>query len=60
MDNKIPNDPHILCSYVNMMLRDRFDSLEGFCVYRDVDAEEIKGRLEEAGYTYDATVNQFR
>ena len=60
MNNNMPNDVNILCSYVNMMLRDRFDSLEDFCVYRDVDAEEIKGRLEEAGYIYDKEKNQFR
>lgn len=60
MDNKIPNDPHILCSYVNMMLRDRFDSLEEFCAYRGVDMDEIERKLEEAGYVYDKEKNRFR
>ena len=60
MSNTIPNDPHILCGYINMMLRDRFDSLEGFCKYSDVDMEELERKLEAAGYIYDAEANQFK
>ncbi len=60
MSNKIPNDPHILYSYVNTMLRDRFGSLEEFCSHNDVDKEELKKKLEAAGYIYDAETNQFK
>lgn len=60
MSYTIPNDPDMLYSYVNMMLRDRYDSLEEFCVVNDADITEIKRKLEDAGYTYDAAANQFR
>ncbi len=50
----------MLYSFVNMMLRDRFDSLEEFCVVNDVEEEAIKSRLKAAGYEYDEELNQFR
>ena len=56
----MPNDPHILYSYVNTMLRDRFGSLEEFCSHNDVDMEELKKKLEAAGYEYDEELNQFK
>ena len=60
MNYTIPKDPNILYSYMNMMLRDRYSSLEEFCAVNDVDADEIKDNLKEAGYTYDPELNQFR
>lgn len=60
MSDKMPKDPHILCSYVNMNLRDRFGSLEDFCAYEDADMDELKGKLEKAGYVYDAKENRFQ
>ena len=56
----IPNDVNILYSYVNMMLRDRYASLEEFCAVNDADIDEIKRKLEESGYIYDSETNQFR
>ena len=60
MNYKIPNDPHMLFSFVNMMLRDRYDSLEEFCNANDVDVSEITDKLRAAGYEYDRELNQFR
>ena len=60
MSYTIPKDPNILYSYINMMLRDRYSSLEEFCKANDADAEEIKNILKDAGYTYDPELNQFR
>ena len=60
MSYKIPSDPNLLYSFVNMMLRDRYDSLEEFCIDNDADIDEITGKLEAAGYNYDKTLNQFR
>ena len=60
MSNKIPNDPHILYSYVNTMLRDRFGSLEDFCRHYEVDIEELERKLEAAGYEYDEELNRFK
>ena len=60
MTTSIPCDPNILYSYINMMLRDRYSSLEEFCTVNDADIAEITGKLEAAGYQYDKTLNQFR
>ena len=56
----IPKDPNLLYSYINMMLRDEFDSLDDLCAANDVSKEEILKKLEAAGYSYDEKVNQFR
>lgn len=55
----IPKDPFMLYSYVNMMLRDKFDSLEEFCSVNDADPDEIIEKLKVAGFEYDADLNQF-
>lgn len=60
MNYTMPKDPNILYSYLNMMLRDRYSSLEEFCTVNAADADELKGILKEAGYTYDPELNQFR
>ena len=60
MNYKIPKDPNILYSYMNMMLRDRYSSFEEFCAVNDTDADVIKDILKKAGYTYDPELNQFR
>lgn len=60
MNYKIPHDPNMLFSFINMMLRDRYSSLEEFCAANDADMDEITGRLEEAGYQYNKSLNQFR
>ena len=56
----LPKDPDILLSYVNMKLRDMYDSLEDLCDDADVPAEEIEGPLNAAGYFYDPEHNCFR
>ena len=38
MNYTIPKDPNMLLSYVNMMLRDRYSSLEEFCAANDGNA----------------------
>ena len=60
MSYKIPGDPNMLLSYVNMMLRDRFSSFEEFCAVNDADMTEITEKLGAIGYTYDEELNQFK
>ena len=60
MNYTLPKDPNTLYSYINMMLRDRYSSLEEYCTVNDADIEAIKGTLKDAGYTYDPEQNQFR
>ena len=59
MSYNIPKDPNMLYSYINMMLRDKFDSLEEFCNVNDADMEEIIEKIKAAGFEYDAELNQF-
>lgn len=56
----MPDDPMILYSYVNAMLRDRFGSLEEFCAANDADEEQLISKLSAAGFEYDRDLNQFR
>ena len=60
MNYKIPKDPNMLLSFMNMMLRDRYSSLEEFCIVNDADADEIINKLKAVGYEYDERLNQFR
>ena len=57
----LPNDPMMLVSSVNMLLRDgEFDDLEGLCAYFDKDMEELKAALLEKGFEYNEEQRQFR
>ena len=58
--SNIPNDPFMLLSYVNMQLRDNYDSFEAFCAANDADPDTVKAKLEAAGFEYMAEINQFR
>ena len=60
MEYKLPNDPNMLLSFMNMMLRDRYPSLEEFCIVNDADLNGIKEKLKAAGYEYDEKLNQFK
>ena len=58
--DRIPNDPHMLCSFANLKLRDQFDSLEAFCAEYGLDADALAEKLAAAGYEYIRDINQFR
>lgn len=60
MSYPIPKDPNMLYSFVNMMLRDRYESLDEFCAANDADIVEITEKLKAAGYEYNEDINQFR
>ena len=49
----------MLFSFINMMLRDRYSSLEEYCAVNDEDMSVIKENLKAAGYEYDEKLNQF-
>lgn len=60
MDN-LPEDPAILVSRINMLLRDEeFDSLESLCFAFNRDPEEIKQYLYKNGFVYSLSQLQFR
>ena len=56
----LPQDPFILLSFINMKLRDEYDSLDALADGLDVDVNDIKSRLESVGFKYDASQNQFK
>lgn len=57
----LPQDPAILVSSINMLLRDEeFDTLESLCYYFNREPEEIKQYLSVHGYVYSLSQRQFR
>lgn len=59
MENKLPNDPVMLLSFVNTQLRDNYASLREFCKSLDIEETELKEKLAGIQYAYDAGTNQF-
>ena len=55
----LPRDPVMLLSFVNLKLRDFYDSLDAMCDDMDVDKQEIINKLELIDYHYDTEKNQF-
>lgn len=56
----IPSDPFMLLSFVNMKLRDEYDSLEALCEDLSLEKDAINEKLEAVGYRYDEGAKQFR
>lgn len=55
----LPQDPMILLSYVNTLLRDRYPSLTELCKAEGADMEALKAALSTVNYDYDETLNKF-
>ena len=58
MDN-IPNDPAMLLSFVNLKLRDFYDSLEAMCEDMGINKDTVVNKLMQIDYCYNPTTNQF-
>ena len=56
---KLPEDPVMLLSFVNMKLRDQYASLDDLCDDLNVLSVELEERLGEIGYFYNAKENRF-
>ena len=56
----IPNDPIILLSFINMKLRDQYQSLDELCDDMELDKNSLCDKLKSVGYTYSKTQNQFK
>ena len=56
---KLPNDPVILLSAVNMKLRDQYVSLDALCDDFHISPEDIEKKLAEIGYEYNREANRF-
>ncbi len=57
----LPNDPAILVSSVNMLLRDNeYDTFEELCNCFNRNLEEVKDFLGKNGYVYNEEQKQIR
>lgn len=56
----LPNDPVMLLSTVNTLLRDEYAALSELCLTENVSEDALCAKLSEIGYTYDPVHNQFR
>lgn len=56
---KMPKDPMMLFSTINMKLRDQYDSLDSLCQDMDIDRHDIESRLAAAGFEYNREQNKF-
>ena len=51
----LPKDPNMLVSYINLGLRDKYESFADMASSEGFDANEIKEKLEAAGYVLGET-----
>lgn len=56
----LPTDPVMLLSFINMKLRDQYDSLDALCDDFNISKEEIIEKLKNIDYIYDNEKNQFK
>ena len=56
---KLPEEPVMLLSFVNMKLRDQYASLDDLCDDLNVLSVELEEKLGEIGYLYNAKENRF-
>ena len=56
---RMPNDPVMLLSLVNMRLRDRYATLQALCEDLGGDEGALREQLENISYRYSEAQNQF-
>lgn len=56
----LPKDPYMLLSFVNMKLRDEYNSLDDLCKSMDIDKQQLEATLKDAGFEYIPETNQFK
>lgn len=59
MNYDLPKDPVILLGTINMKLRDFYKDLNALCEDMGIDYDMISKVLNDAGYYYDESSNQF-
>ena len=55
---KLPEDPVMLLSFINMKLRDQYASLDALCNDLDAPRAALEAKLGEIGYFYNAKENR--
>lgn len=56
---ELPQDPMMLFSAVNMLLRDTYSNLDEMCKKEDIDKESLLKKLADAGFEYSEEHNKF-
>lgn len=56
---KLPEDPMMLYSFINMKLRDLYPSLDALCEDMNVERDEIVRTLKTVGFEYNPVRNRF-
>lgn len=56
---KLPEDPMMLYSFINMKLRDFYPSLDALCEDMNVEKEVIVRTLKRVGFEYNPERNSF-
>ena len=56
---KLPDDPMMLYSFINMKLRDFYPSLDALCEDMNVEKEVIVRTLKRVGFEYNPERNRF-
>lgn len=56
----LPQDPVILLSVINTLLRDKYKSLNELCDDYNIKNDEIINKLKLIGYNYNCKLNQFK
>ena len=54
---KLPEDPMMLYSFINMKLRDFYPSLDALCEDMNVERDEIVRTLKTVGFEYNPARN---
>lgn len=56
---QLPQDINMLLSFVNMKLRDDYESLDEMCDSMDINKAELIAKLSEGGFEYNEGQNKF-
>lgn len=56
---KLPEDPMMLYSFINMKLRNFYPSLDALCEDMNVEKEVIVRTLKRVGFEYNPERNRF-
>ena len=56
---KLPEDPMMLYSFINMKLRDFYPSVDALCEDMNVEKEVIVRTLKRVGFEYNPERNRF-
>lgn len=57
--DRLPQDPIILMSFINLKLRDFYPSLEALCEDMDINRQELIEKMLKAGFEYSETNKRF-